>query len=313
MPVWSHSRLSSFEKCPLQYRYRYVERIRRDVFGIEAFLGNRVHEALEHLYGEVRQRRVPRLADLLALYHRNWEAEYADRVRIVRAGLTAADYRQAGEDYLRTFYAEAHPFDDGETVGLEEKVEFALDPAGRYAMVGYIDRLVRAAPGVYEIHDYKTTAFLPRDEDLRRDRQLTLYQLAVQGGRADAREIRLVWHFLAHGVTRVLQRSPEEVEAHRRQTVRLIDAIEAARDHPARPSKLCLWCEYRDICPAQKDEVARERVAEERARQDLQARYLAGVGRPITRAEQGSLFGGAPASAPSVPRPAPGRPRHPPE
>ena len=64
MPTYSHSRLSTFEKCRLQYKYRYIDRIRRDVQGIEAFMGNRVHEALEKLYKDLMMERTPALEEL---------------------------------------------------------------------------------------------------------------------------------------------------------------------------------------------------------------------------------------------------------
>jgi len=34
----SHSRLSTFETCPLQYRFRYVDRIPREEVSVESFL-----------------------------------------------------------------------------------------------------------------------------------------------------------------------------------------------------------------------------------------------------------------------------------
>ena len=320
MPVWSHSRLSSYEKCPLQYRYRYIDKIRKDTFGIEAFLGNRVHEALEHLYrrkGEVRK--APRLPEILAVYRSRWDAEYKDNVRIVRRGWAPADYREEGEKYLTGFYHRNAPFDDGETVGLEVKVEFALDASGRYRVLGYIDRLVRREAGLYEIHDYKTSAFRPSDEDLRRDRQLTFYQMAVRDQHADARDVRLVWHFLAQGDRRTATRTESEIEDHRRQAMRLVDRIEAARDFPARPSPLCRWCEYRDICPAEKHKVAAEAVAAERLLAADRNRYLEIAGRPLTKATQTSLgLPGVPdpperpvrrrASKPSPAKPEPRRP-----
>lgn len=49
--LYSHSRLETFENCPLKFKYQYVEKVdvpRRD--SIEAFLGSRVHETLEALY-----------------------------------------------------------------------------------------------------------------------------------------------------------------------------------------------------------------------------------------------------------------------
>jgi hypothetical protein len=48
MGIHSHSSLGSFENCPRQYWYQYIGKppVER-VDTIEAFLGKRVHEALE--------------------------------------------------------------------------------------------------------------------------------------------------------------------------------------------------------------------------------------------------------------------------
>ena len=61
MPVYSHSRLSSFDNCPKQFHFRYVLKIPSETESIEAFLGKRVHEVLERLYVFVRDGRVPSL------------------------------------------------------------------------------------------------------------------------------------------------------------------------------------------------------------------------------------------------------------
>jgi len=252
VPVYSHSRLSTYEKCPLQYRFRYLDRIKRDVQSIEAFMGNRVHEALEKLYRDLMMSRCPSLDELVALYQRSWRENFSDRIKIVKTEYTAEHYRQVGERCLVGYYRRYEPFDDGQTLGLEDRIQLSLDPAGRYQLQGYIDRLVRSGGGVYEIHDYKTGGSLPSDADLRKDRQLTLYQMAVQKRFPDAHDIRLVWHYLAFDQKLTSARTPEEVEQHRRQTIGLIDSIEETKAFPPRESALCRWCEYRDICPVQK-------------------------------------------------------------
>ncbi len=249
VPVYSHSRLSAFEKCPLQYRFRYLDKIKRDTQGIEAFMGNRVHEVLEKLYRDLLAARRPSLDELVALYHRNWEAEFSDKVKIVRTERTAESYRETGEDCIGKYYRRFEPFDQASTLGLEERVTVSMDEANRYRLQGYIDRLARAGDGVYEIHDYKTSASLPSDAHLRSDRQLTIYQMAVQKRFPDAREVRLIWHFLALDRTLTSGRTDDEVAQHRRQTIRLIDAIEAAKAFPSKVSSLCRWCDYMDICP----------------------------------------------------------------
>lgn len=250
LQVYSHSRLSTFEKCKLQYRYRYIDRIKRDTQSIEAFMGNRVHDALEKLYRDLQASKRPGLDEILAHYHRTWVNEYSGRITIVKTDLTPEHYRTIGEECLVKYYRGHDPFDDGQTLGLEEKVTLALDEAGRYQLQGYIDRLVRRAEGVYEIHDYKTSGGrLPSDADLRADRQLTLYQMAVEKRFPDAKEIRLVWHYLVYDQTKTSARTPVEIEQHRTRTIGLIDTIEATKAFPPHESVLCRWCDYRDICP----------------------------------------------------------------
>ena len=261
VPLWSHSRLSSFEKCPLQYRFRYIDRIKRDTQSIESFMGNRVHEVLERLYRDLLEARRPSLDELVAGYHRNWEARFGPQVTIVKTEYTPGHYRDIGVRCLEAYYRRHEPFDQARTLGLEERVVVDLDEAarGRYQLQGYIDRLAQTGDGVYEIHDYKTSSSLPGGADLRKDRQLTLYQMAVQKRHPEAREVRLVWHYLAFDRTLTSSRTPQEIEQHRRGTIGVIDTVAAAKDFPPHESALCRWCEYRDICPTQQPAPASER------------------------------------------------------
>ncbi len=49
MPVFSNSRLGTFEQCPLKYKYQYIDKIKVEVAKtVEAFRGSCVHEALEN-------------------------------------------------------------------------------------------------------------------------------------------------------------------------------------------------------------------------------------------------------------------------
>ena len=51
MSLYSHSRLSTFQNCPRQYWFQYIEKPDIEkVDGIEAFMGFRAHDALESLY-----------------------------------------------------------------------------------------------------------------------------------------------------------------------------------------------------------------------------------------------------------------------
>src|SRR5690606_9688576 len=133
---------------------------------------------------------------------------------------------------------------------IEERVVFALDDAGRYRMQGFVDRIARAPDGAVEIHDYKTGRWVPTQEALDNDRQLALYQIGVARRHGPDAPVRLVWHYLMRDQVRVSTRTPEQLEALRGETIELIERIEAETEFAPRPSTLCGWCEFRDICPA---------------------------------------------------------------
>jgi putative RecB family exonuclease len=248
--VYSHSRLSCFEKCKKQFYYRYVEKRPVDTESIEAFVGKRVHEVIEKLNRFVERGVVPSLPKVLQRFRTDWEEQFqAERVRIVRAENPPEVYRENGEHCLGNHYRRNYPFDRDESLGIEQHVGFALDGDGRYRVRGIIDRVVRAADGAIEIHDYKTGRWVPSQQELDQDRQLALYQIGVET-RYEGTAMRLVWHYLLRDQVRVSTRTPEQLEELRARTIELIDRIEAERDFEPQPSALCSWCEFNDVCPA---------------------------------------------------------------
>ena len=248
MPVYSHSRISSFENCPLQYRYRYVDLIKSDVEGVEAFVGKVVHEVLEALYGDLERARAAGSGAFTARFNETWRERLSPTVRIVREKMTLEDYRSLGERCVELFYTKNHPFDGATEVRCEEHVEFDLDAEGRYRMQGFIDRIDRIGSDIIEIHDYKTGS-LPRAGALKTDRQLTLYEIALRDRYPGVREFRHVWHYLAHDRKFVETRTPDELRRTRLNTINTIRRIEDTAEFPARQSPLCAWCEYQSICP----------------------------------------------------------------
>ena len=54
MPIYSHSQLSMYEQCPLKYKLRYRDRIKRVIEGVESFLGMMVHDTLQKCNDDVR-------------------------------------------------------------------------------------------------------------------------------------------------------------------------------------------------------------------------------------------------------------------
>lgn len=265
--TFSHSRISAFETCPRKYECAYITRPAKGPSTIEAFMGSRVHEALEWLYREVGVSHVPSEVALVAKFRERWDAEWSDEIVVVRPDREPADYSAVGERSLREYHRRYEPFDQGRTVGLEMRIELALDESRDHMLMGYLDRLVKVADGVWEIHDYKTSSTLATQQQADADRQLALYQIAVQEAYPDALDVTLVWHYLAFDTEVRSKRTPEQLEGLRTETLAAVLDIEHAEEFPTKVCSLCGWCEYRGSCPAwtQVDAVAavpREQRAE---------------------------------------------------
>jgi len=258
MAIYSHSRLGTFETCPRQYWYAYVERPEvEDRDTVEAFLGSRVHEALENLHKMQLGGRLLTCADLVAWYEDQWQRQWQDSVLIVDKTFTADDYREVGREALKAYHRRYAPFDQERTLRLEGLIQIDLNGDGKYRMRGYVDRLAQRPDGTYVVHDYKTGRYVPTQADADKDRQLALYQIGVQGMWPDAgTNVELVWHYLRFDKELRSRRASEQLQEVRQRCIALIDDIEARGDDeasfPTTPTNLCDWCAYQHICPARK-------------------------------------------------------------
>ncbi len=250
MPVYSHSQLSTYEQCPLKYKFNYIDRIKRDTKGIEAFVGSMVHDTLQKCYDDAKQAKVNTLDELLAYYQDHWQKNWNDSIIIVKKEYSADDYRKRGADMIAKYYHRYAPFDSDITIATEMPVFLSLKD-GRYKLRGFIDRLSRSGD-VYRIHDYKTSSYLPSQSDADSDRQLALYQIGIAQKWPHMKNVDLIWHYLAFDEDILSNRSEQSVSTLIDDTTALIDKIEAEEEFEPCESTLCNWCEYQDLCPMRK-------------------------------------------------------------
>ena len=255
MPTYSHSQLSTYETCPHQFKLSYIDKIKVETEGIEAFMGSRVHDALEKLYRDLKVTKLNSLEEIIDYYHQSWEKDWNEMVQIIRKGYSAEDYRRLGEKCITDYYKRYYPFDQGKTLGLEENIYFPLDQEKGYSIRGFIDRLALLDHSILEIHDYKTSGRLPTQENVNSDRQLAFYQMGVEGKWKDIQEIRLIWHYLAFDTEIRSSRTPEELHRLRRKTLELIQKIETDRQFLPKEGPLCNWCDYQGFCPKRKHQM----------------------------------------------------------
>ena len=250
MTTYSHSRISTFEQCPLKFKFQYIDEEEVEIEDTaETFLGSRVHEALEKLYKDLKFQKLNNLEELLEYYYSEWEKNWNDKVLIVRDEYSKDNFKKMGEKFITEYYNRYKPFDQAKTIGLEMRIEIKLDAEGKYALQGFIDRLASPSDGVYEIHDYKTTNTLPTQEKADADRQLALYSMAVKEMFSDCKQVILIWHYLAFDREVKSERSDAQLDDLKRQVVQTIKEIEGTTDFKPLESALCDWCAFMALCP----------------------------------------------------------------
>jgi len=251
MEQFSHSKMQVFERCPLQYKFKYLSKIKEEkVETIEAFVGSRVHETLELLYRDLLKTKLNSLDDLLKFYDEIWRVEWTDDIVIADKKFKKKHYYNLGKKCIKNYYEMYQPFDQDQTVGVEKKIKMKW---GKYEMIGYIDRLARDKKGEYSIHDYKTGAIMEQ-EYADKDRQLALYSIAVKEKFKGAKKVRLIWHFVAFGEDVVSERTSKQLKELKKQTIVLMDEMNLAEEKdyfPARETK-CEWCGFWEHCPKKK-------------------------------------------------------------
>jgi putative RecB family exonuclease len=231
----SYSSMSSYETCPLQYRYAYVDGIPAQPSPFLSF-GSSIHSALEYFYSR-RVPVAPALEELLETYEAVWISQgYADPTE-------EATYREHGREVLRRYYAD-NAADYHLPAATEQR--FSIDVEG-VTFTGVIDRLDRMPGGGYEILDYKTNRKLATQAQVDSNLQLTVYYMA-------SREVwgiepeKLTLYFLLPGRAMSTRRVSADADGVRRQIVNVAERIQAGKFEP-RQNPLCDWCDYQSLCP----------------------------------------------------------------
>ena len=250
---FSHSGLSSYEKCPAQFRIRYIDRVAKQDEGIEAFMGKRVHEALESLYNKILAGQTPILDTVLDKYDALWMEHWHDRIAIVKREISVEQTRRIGVACLARYYRNYYPFDTP-VIHNELDMKFSIDPDGTYNIRGIVDRVDRFEDGQYEIHDYKTSGRAMSQNEANKNRQLALYQIGLTKIFSNVQDVKLVWHFLRQGIRREVVKNAADLDKLIDKIKMLIDTIRKKENtggqFPAKESILCNWCYYWEECPA---------------------------------------------------------------
>lgn len=230
----SYSALKSFEQCPLQWKYNYIDHLpRKD--SIHLFFGNQVHEALDFLLKERGQ--IKPLETAKKFFTDIWEfgrfKEINDDEFVARA-----------HNILTKFHEQFDP----KAQDVLETEKFFYAPLESHQITGLIDRLDRLPDGSLEIIDYKTGK-VQSQQDIASNLQLTFYYHAIRTMFGDQNQIKLSLHFLETGQIFSSTRTPEAVQGLAHEINTVSSEIEAGSFGP-KLNRLCPWCDFSESCQA---------------------------------------------------------------
>ena len=261
MTCYSHSRISTYENCPYQYKLRYIDWKKPDIpTTIEAFMGNMVHQSLEHLYKLKKFKKRIAKESIIKFYRDLWEKNYSEDILIVKAeeGLKADNYRKMGEKFISDYYERMKPFEEMTILGLETQDRMTLPDGNQWHV--RIDKLGCDSEGNYFVCDYKTNARMKDQEEADSDRQLALYSVWVKDKFKDAKSVKLIWHMLAFNKDAISERTDEQLEKLQQEIVDKIKEIESAKEFPTKITALCDYCGFKSECPSFKHQAELEKI-----------------------------------------------------
>jgi len=242
--TYSYSAISTFENCPLAYKFRYVEKRPEAFTTIEARMGSVVHEVLHWAYGKHEIPAAISVSELEERFRNLWENLDWENIRIVREGRLRGEYFQAGLGMLIAFRERVMSRDDRISTHLEESFHLDLDKNTGFR--GVVDRIARSPGGALQVIDYKTGRTVAPTDTL----QLPAYALFAFQEFPELNRVDLCFEDLKQGITRSESLDRGELPGVQNRLLNAIEPLRAAVDFPPRPSGLCRWCGYEGQCPA---------------------------------------------------------------
>ena len=243
----SPSRASDFKVCPQLFKFRSIDRLEEPTTVYQA-RGTTAHLALEWLYDLPAEQRTPDV--LYDLFRKAWsqlrtEDEFVDL-------FDSLDEERAWGVESMQVLANYFTLEDPSRIDPVDRELDMLEELGDLTIRGILDRIDQNDDGELVITDYKTGKAPPERYALGAFFALKIYALLIRNrlGRTP-RELRLL--YLGNAAMYRIPVDDGQLDAMERQLNALWSAINRAIEEerfPPRPSKLCDWCAFQDMCPA---------------------------------------------------------------
>jgi putative RecB family exonuclease len=252
-PHVSFTQIDQYLRCPLKYKFTYVDRLQPEFVPAALAFGSGIHGAAAFLFRGRTDGTAPSLADVQGFFEAYWQLETSARpIRFGEKDTKESLLDLAGR-MLDVLYRNQEP--GIEIVGVEQPFDVPLIDLDTgevldRALVGTLDLIERDAEGRVAVVDLKTSARKYTDLQVDASLQLSVYSYATaMNGLADQEDLRLRFDVLTK--TKQPELCRYWTQRDRAANLRLfrlvaevLHAIEAGVFHP-NPGWQCKDCQFR--------------------------------------------------------------------
>ena len=245
----SPSRVNDFSNCPQLYKYRAIDQL-PEKLSLDAERGTLVHSVLEDLFDTpVPNRTIKTAVEILPL---RWRDQLDAKSELDSMVTDSKEWLDRAEALLKNYFDLEEPNSFEPT---HRELHLEMDLNEDVYLHGYVDRLDIASSGEVRIVDYKTGKAPKPAWEEKALFQLRVYALIYwRTTGVIPRLLQLIYL----GSAQLIRNSPSETDLISTEKVllRIAEEIEMAMQSDKwtpRPSRLCDWCSFKNICPAFND------------------------------------------------------------
>lgn len=246
--TFSFSQFEAYERCPWQYRYRFVLKVPAPG-NYSASFGRSVHDTLLEFFKRVRSNTeaaqgtlfgpaekplLPTDRDLLKIFEDKWQSDWYATPKAEQ------EYKEAGKNALKEFYRMHHQAWP-KVKYLEKGFSLRLKDV---TVKGKIDRVDGVGESKTQVNvvDYKTGRYKEKKDF----NQLFIYAMAIQDVFKEEPQ-QVGYYFIEENKTLDKPVTPQALEKTRDWVLDMAGQI-LSGDFTASPGPQCQFCDYRSIC-----------------------------------------------------------------
>ena len=237
--VLSASKVKTFKQCPRKFYYNYIEKLPKkqwDHFDLGIF----VHSVLERFHEGFRED--GQIDNIKKLMTKSFAFE-KDKLETENKGLSREILLSAKEMLLDYLYKIENEGLNTKILSLEEEFKIKLNED--FSLIGFIDRIDLDLDGIYHIADYKTS----KSSKYMDDFQLRVYGMhlleefpEVDFFRGSYIMLKLQSKLVSYKFNKI------DIEKEKQKLIEIADIISKEKKWKTNQTKLCDWCDFRDVC-----------------------------------------------------------------